>query len=214
VSLSSADVAEPATLAAAAEKGFSQLEEALAIYRELGDRRGEAGVLWTIGTGFSYTGDLAASERYLTEAAGVAEESGDLFHASWATYMLAGLRTRNGDTDGAAAHIRRALEMFASVRDSTGMMLCLSEVGYALTGAGDVAAGLRLEAAAAAFESRHGGTYLANIRGLSMRPDPRTFIGDDPALAAAWAEGETLSLEEAVALALADIDAERWRIAR
>ena len=56
--------------------------------------------------------------------------------------------------------------MFASVRDVTGMMLGIVEVGYTMSEAGDIVDGLRLAGAATAFERRHGGTYIANVRGL------------------------------------------------
>ena len=210
--LAEADVSDPVALAATAQRGLAQLNEALSIYRDLGDLRGVAGVLWTIGTGYSYLPDLPSAKRFLTEAAGVAEDSGDLFHASWATYMLAGIAGRNGDVDGAATHIRHALEMFASVRDVTGMMLSIDEVAYGLSVAGDLANGLRLAGSVAAFERRHGGTYVSSVRSLSDRPDPVAAIGGDPALAAAWAEGEAMSLDDAVTLALALIDARDWRL--
>ena len=205
------DISTPEALAALAERGLVLLDEALGIYRDLDDRRGEAGVLWTIGTGYTYVGDLPNSARYLTEAAAAAEASGDLFHASWATYMLGGILWRTGDIPGALARTRDALEMFAGVRDRTGMMLSIVEVAWQLGQTGDLAGGLRLAGAAAAYERRHGGEYLANVRDLTARPDPRSAIGDDPALAAAWAEGEALGLEEAVALALGLVDDARRR---
>jgi predicted ATPase/class 3 adenylate cyclase len=202
---------DPASIAAAAASGFTVLEEARSIYRDLGDRRGEAGVLWTIGTAYSFLDDLPNAARFLSEGAQLAEASGDLFHASWATYMLASVARRRGDQRSAAIHIRDAVEMFASVRDVTGMMLCLVEVSDELSAAGDVADGLRLAGAAAAFERRHGGSYIATDRDFQALQDPRTAIGDDPALAAAWAEGEALTLEDAVALALRLLDDARRR---
>jgi tetratricopeptide (TPR) repeat protein len=214
VALAQEDISDGKALAETAERGLSQLNEALAIYRDLGDRRGEAGVLWTIGTGYTYIGDFDASERFLTQAADIAEDSGDVFHASWATYMRAGIAGRNGDIEGAVTHVRHALEMFSRVGDVTGIMLCIVEIGYGLSRAGDVADGLRLAAAATAFERRHGGTYIASVRGLSAQPDPQAEIGEDAALAAAWTEGEALSLDEAVVLALAYIDEGRWRVER
>ena len=119
-----------------------------------------------------------------------------------------------GDRERAAVHYRDALAMFASVRDVTGMMLSLVEIGNALSEAGDVADALRLESAAIAFERRHGGTYLDAVRGLSERPDPKEAIGDDPILAAAWAAAETLTLDEAVVQAMTLIDEGRWRAER
>jgi tetratricopeptide (TPR) repeat protein len=210
--LSESDTVDPASLAVASERALGRLEEALSIYRELGDRRGEAGALWTIGTGYTYIGDLEAATRFQTQAAAVAIDSGDLFHASWATYMLAGLAGRMGDRERAAVHYREALAMFASVRDVTGMMLCLVEIANALSEAGDMADASRLASAATSFEMRHGGTYLATVRGLSERPDPKEAIGNDPILAAAWAEGEALSLDDAVAQALTFIDQGRWKM--
>ena len=92
MALAQEDISDGKALAETAERGLSQLNEALAIYRDLGDRRGEASVLWTIGTGYTYIGDLEASEQFLTQAADIAEDSGDVFHASWATYMRGGHR--------------------------------------------------------------------------------------------------------------------------
>ena len=209
--LAEADIHDPASLAAAAERGLRLLDESLSIYRELGDRRGEAGVLWTIGTAYSYIGDLAESARYLTDSAAVAEASGDLFHASWATYMLGGIASRTGDVASAAVYTRDALAMFSSVRDLTGMMLSLVEVGYALDAAGDIIDGLKLAGAAAAFERGHGGEYLSTVRDIAARSDPQALVGNDPAFAAAWADGEALSLDEAVALALSLVDEGRSR---
>src|SRR6478735_4752081 len=182
VALTEGDISDPESMARTSERGLALLDEALAIYRDLGDRRGEARVLWTIGTGYTYIGDLAASERFLSLAADIAEDSGDVFHASWATYMRAGIAGRSGDMEGAAALVRRALEMFASVRDVTGVLLCIDEIGYGFTQAGQIADGLRLSAAAAAFERRHGGTYIFVTRGLTDRPDPFTAVGDDAVL--------------------------------
>ena len=206
VALTESDVSSPASLALAAGRGLSRLTEALAIYRELGDRRGEAGVLWTIGTGYTYLDDLAAAERFLTEAAQVADESGDVFHASWATYMLSGIAGRTDRRDLAAMYLRKALTMFTDVGDVTGLMLCLDELAYALSDAGNVPDGLRLASAVAAFERRRGGNYVAGLRVLTARPDPHDAIGDDPALAAAWDEGAAMTLDEGVTLATGLID--------
>jgi len=208
------DLQDARSLAATAERGLALLTEALVIFRELGDQRGEAGVLWNIGTGYAYMNDLPSAARFLREAAAAAEASGDLFHASWAAYMLGGIAARSGDLEGALIQTRDALEMFASVRDLTGMMLSLNEVGYYLGETGDAVGRSRLAGAAAAYERRHGGEYLVNVRGLSARPDPRDATRDDPALAAAWAEGEALGIDEAVALALRLADDARRAVGR
>jgi hypothetical protein len=57
-------------------------------------------------------------------------------------------------------------------------------------------------------------TFLfTDIEG-SDRPDPHAAIGDDAALAAAWAEGEAMSLAEAAALAIRLIDEGHWKVER
>jgi hypothetical protein len=92
--------------------------------------------------------------------------------------------------------------MFASVQDVTGVMLTLDELANVIRATGDPAGALRLAGAVDAYERRHGGEYMANLRQLSDRPEPVASIGDDRSLAAAWADGHDLDLDEAVALAL------------
>ena len=53
------------------------LEEALGIYRDLGDRLGQAKALTTWGTCGALTGDYPAAERALEEALGIYRDIGD-----------------------------------------------------------------------------------------------------------------------------------------
>ena len=75
-------------------EGDRNLAEALAIYRELGDRRGEGNVLWGMGNKkyFSDAGDGGVTEfRAALEAF---REVGDRTMEAWALHMVGGALLR------------------------------------------------------------------------------------------------------------------------
>ncbi len=180
------------------------LDEALGIARAAGDRRGETTALWSIGTALEWVGDAEGSQRSLRASAASAERSGDLFHATWATSMLASVALGAHDLAAAGSLARDALRSFALVGDLTGIMLNLPAVAQVLEAQGDVAGAMRLYGAAATFARHHDSQYLAMERNIRGQVDPAEVAAGDPVAGAAYRAGEAMSLDDAIAFALGD----------
>jgi predicted ATPase/class 3 adenylate cyclase len=192
----------PEGMAQAAEGAMAGLDEALSIYRDLGDRRGEAAALWTIGTARTFLDDLDGAESALDESVVLSRDSGDMFHAGWSTFMLGSIARQRGDVARASTLTRDALLLFTEVRDLTGMLLSLEQIRELLHDGHQSEIATRIAGALDAFERRHGSEYLSGTRQMDAAVDPRDEIGDDPRLIAAWEDGQATGIDEAVALAL------------
>jgi predicted ATPase/class 3 adenylate cyclase len=103
--------------AAAEMAGFSDdtkavrewAEEALEIYRDLGDRWGVADALSSLGSGFGEGGDWARARPLFDESLQRFREVGDEARAMWATRSLAWATAETGDLPGARTLYEDAL---------------------------------------------------------------------------------------------------------
>jgi DNA-binding CsgD family transcriptional regulator len=118
------------------------------------------------------------------------------------TMLLASLDRENGDFAASAARLR---EMIAGA----GVSLNPAQVLFALAGLaglaaawGDARASVRLFGATATHPASHGGLLGNEGYGTDDLAAARAALGD-AAFATAWAEGERMSLDEAIAYALA-----------
>jgi tetratricopeptide (TPR) repeat protein len=181
----------------------AHLEEALAIGRELGDRPVIAGAL-------SLLGNLASRQKAYDDARRFREES-------LAIWQAVGCRGAVMHTLGALGHIARAQGEFGQARvfygeslrlrqESADMYLLIASLeDFAELAAAEQqwARMTRLLGAAQAQREAAGKPLLPRDRThyeTSLR-DARSALAED-ALAAAWAEGQALSLEQAIAAAL------------
>ena len=73
------------------------LEEALGIYRDLGDRLGQAGALTYLGYDAAETGDYPGAARDLEEALGIYRDLGDRLGQAHALADLGDMRRLTGD---------------------------------------------------------------------------------------------------------------------
>ena len=64
------------------------VREAMAIYRDLGDRAGQAKALWALSDFLLYGGDLSGSEAALLEALPLFRDLGDRFGEAWSLHTL------------------------------------------------------------------------------------------------------------------------------
>ena len=84
---------------AALTPGMRWGEEALAIHRRLGDRRGEAISLWGMGYLLIERGDLTQAEQFLAESVQIFREVGPPGYLRWAIRTLAFAYDRLGDIE-------------------------------------------------------------------------------------------------------------------
>ena len=189
-----------------ADAARSYVTEALEIYRELGDDSGIGRCEWALANIAYGTGDTEEAFDHGRRSLEVFERIDDRFMIGWASYTL-GLghvtRVRDGigtpdDLVDARRRFREALEIFAEAQDVSGYTLVLDGFAVLAYREGDLERAARLSGAVAHLERTSGtGLNLWNREVLGFDPDG--LRADN---AAAWAEGEAMTTEEAVAYAL------------
>jgi non-specific serine/threonine protein kinase len=199
-----ADTADTVGVSLATPLGKALLEESLALHRELSDRRGVAKALWALGAASSAAGDLnAAGERY-RESLAIFRDLDDRFMTGWALFELGALALKKMDLASAGSLTTEALTTFDAVHDVTGIALCLHGLAEIAEAEGSLERAMRLAGAAATLQASGGVDLAAVMRRIMGREDPAARAQRDPQLAAAWAEGQAMTTERAVAYALED----------
>jgi tetratricopeptide (TPR) repeat protein len=191
-----------------AQLAVSYINQALVIYRELGDEPGIGRCEWALGNVSWAAGNLPESFRHVGAALEIFEAIDDPFMVGWASYTM-GLGNLSDDQESggkpearaeARRLFRRALEIFAEAQDISGYTLVID--GYAVLAArdGDLDRAARLSGAVSRLELTSGtGLNLWNREVLGFYPDE---LRRNPEYADAWAAGEGLTADEAVAYAL------------
>jgi tetratricopeptide (TPR) repeat protein len=175
------------------------LMEALPIFRELGDEVGISNCQWALGNYLYYTKNLEEGKRALDEAIRLFRKRGDRFGLGWAlhTRLLAALR--EGDLRLARSHVMEAVELFSAAGDVTGTVLLLDDAADVYRFEGERETSIRLAAAAAAHQAASG-AGLGTI--LNVEEDRNRHEDVTPDEEHIWQEGEAMTIEQAVALAL------------
>jgi predicted ATPase/class 3 adenylate cyclase len=123
--------------------------QAMAMFQEVGDRRGIAESLWAIGGNpFLMVRDPAAARRHLQEASGLLEEIGNSYATSWAFMSLGMIHAVENDLDMARSWILRAAELFVRDGDIAGQIVAVQALGSLAARAGDDRLAARLSGAA------------------------------------------------------------------
>ena len=173
-------------------------------FRALGDRAGEGRAMWAYLNALAFRRNVAEGEELAAETVGIFREVNDRFMLAWALYTQALVRIQAKDLDAAGAALTEAHEIFQDTNDLSGYALVLD--GFAsiawLSGQRDRA--MRIAGAAAAIQDVSGVGLAARNREYAQF-FPADLLEEAP-LAEAYAEGQRLSLEEAVRLALSRDD--------
>jgi len=220
-------------------------EEALPLYREIGDLVGIGDTLKMLGWGAMRTGDYERAESRLNEGLIVCRQSGDLHQILSALSGLGELALRQGQYARAQSLLQESLAISRSMGEKWGMAIALGSLGWAAlrqydfkemrkllgeslavrmeTGdKGGMAWCLEKLAEAHSLESRFQQAVIifgaaaalrapvGSVMDAADRPDYermisrlRTELGKE-AFAAAWAEGQAMTLEQAIDYALAE----------
>jgi predicted ATPase/class 3 adenylate cyclase len=188
-------------------KATSLTNDAISIFRELGDRSGEAKCLWALSWSAWTQKDFERARPYLVEAEKAFRELGDPFSLGWVLHTLGLIAIVDGRLEEAARHLREGLSIFADARDLSGITLLLEDFAWLADAGGYRDRALRLGAAAEELARQTGTDIFGTGRESSGLPDPRVWVTDDRA-GDLWAEGETMTVDEAVAYALKEPAAE------
>jgi predicted ATPase/class 3 adenylate cyclase len=176
------------------------LEEALPLFRELGDNGGVARTLWGLGNAFYFAKDYAAAKPFLEEAQALFRRSDDRFMLAWSTHTLGLVAVETGNNEMGRRWFSEALQLFVEAKDVSGITLQLENLSVVARAEGDPVRATRLAAAAVAQQTATGtglGGLLSQQEGRTGREGLAEMEAE-----AAWAEGQALTLEEAIAYAL------------
>jgi predicted ATPase/class 3 adenylate cyclase len=176
------------------------LDEALPMFRELGDEGGTARALWALGNVEYFEKRFAAARPPLEEAQTIFRRLDDRFMLAWSTHTLGLVAIHSGNAEEGKRWFSEALRLFVAAQDVSGIILQLDNLSAIVRREGDPVRATRLAAAAAAQQAVTG-TSLGAL--LTQREGRNSREGLNEAEAAtAWSEGQALTLEEAIAYAL------------
>jgi non-specific serine/threonine protein kinase len=176
----------------------ARLEESLALWRAVGDRSGAAWSLHLLGVDAEEQGDDAAAGAFFAEGLRLREAAGDRLGAAYSLARLAALASRRNEHAAAGALAARGLGIARRSTDRWLLANLLTNAAAARRGRGREDEALRLLGAAARlFEAVDHPRSAQRVR---ERAGARAAAG---AGRAAWAAGQALPLEDAIALAVA-----------
>ena len=179
-------------------------EAGLTVFRELGDRWGTSNALITLGRTLLQTGDVERAVAVGTECVAVGRELGDRRGVANGLAGLALALTVHGNLAGAGAAYRESLQLAHAIGDKWGIVNGLHGIGVICHRRGASAAAARLYGAeAAVWHSMSGTVSVADpTRHARDLADTRAQLGE-VAFTEAWAAGQAMTLDEAVATAIA-----------
>ena len=178
------------------------VDEALAIWRRLGDASGLARGTWMLGELKLFQRDYAAADGHYTEAIGRFEALGDDFGGSWA-YFTRGIARAQDHPDAAIVDLRAALQRFRAAGELPGMAFVALAASAIVHEAGDPLKAQRLLGIGTRFRE-DSGAFLAALTPpgyyLSLDPAP-----DTDALRPVYDEGYALARDAAIDVLAADL---------
>jgi predicted ATPase/class 3 adenylate cyclase len=185
-------------------EGERAQEEALALYEELGDLRGQANVLWGIGNREYFGRVTDAGEATMRRALELFRQVGDATMAAWSQHMLGGALLRTNRADEARPLLRAALRHLHDASDASGLAIVLDDLASLAVADGDLPRAARLRGAARRLTAATGATlagFVDDVFEHGVRPHVTGRLSPED-LARYGAEGAAMTLDEAVAYAL------------
>lgn len=180
------------------------LDEALAIYRELGDTTGEGNIVWGLGSFHYFTADAATAETWFRRSLELHRAGENRTMEAWALHMLSLSLVGQRRWDDARSTSRHALQHFHGAGDVAGVTLVLDDLALIALGVGEIDRAGRLWGAARHLQSTTGtalADYVNQTGSMFGVPTPLEVVSAD-VLARLAAEGASMGLDEVVAYAL------------
>jgi len=184
-------------------------EEALRTYRERGDQQGIADAVSHLALIKLHEGDRATARRLERESLDIWRALGDMQGVAWALEGLGKVDLEAGDREAAVANFREGLEVARDLRHGWAIALLIDGFACVAASEGRADRALRLAGAAAAIRKRVG-TPLPPLHERQLhRWLERARLTLRPVRAEeSYAAGSGLSVEDAIAEAIADEKAE------
>lgn len=176
------------------------LEEALPVYRELADDAGISGCQWAIGNLLYFKANYVDAIPALDEAIGLFRKAGNHFGLGWALHTRALCALRTDDVAGAGNYVGEGLGLFSNAGDVTGIALMLDDASEVAMMEGDRTRAIQLASAATVHQATSG-AGLGTLLNLEERRSRREDVAGE-ADERAWTQGQAMTIEQAVAVAL------------
>ncbi len=189
---------------AAVPGGLAELDEALALFRSVGDPVGAGNVTWALGSHHYFRGAPEAALPFFREALEQFRLAGDRTMEAWALKMLGSAELKLGRLDEAREALRHSLRHFHEASDTAGITLVFDDLSSTAVADGDLPRAARLRGAARQLQTTTGTTlarFVEETIEQGTRPSARQAMGPDE-LARHEAEGRAMTLDAAVAYAL------------
>jgi len=185
-------------------KGLHLMEDALEVYRRLGDNRGAGNVIWAIGNWYHFHRQSDVAVGSFREALALFETTSDATMVAWSHHMLATALLRTKAYDEAAVHADYALHAFEAAGDASALTLVLDDFSALAVVQGDLPRAARLHGAARALALTTGANLSSMVDELDEAADVPSNRGMVSAaeLERFAEEGRAMSLAAAVAYAL------------
>jgi predicted ATPase/DNA-binding XRE family transcriptional regulator len=196
---------EVAVMEGNASQAIALLEESLALSQAYNDGFVTGWGLTTLGLAAQIQGNYTRAVRLHQESLERFREYGEPIGVPWALHGLGDTALAQGDALLAGAHFREALALFRHEGDRGGMAYCLAGLAGAAALDEEPARAARLWGAAEALRLLIGARHAPAGRATRERlmAVAREQFGET-GFDAAWAEGQAMTLEQALAEALED----------
>jgi non-specific serine/threonine protein kinase len=183
-------------------------EESLALFREVDDPAGIAEVLNMLGEVKRHQGDFADATRLYEESLSLWRELGNEQYVAMILHNLGRVAQRQGSPRRAATVLVDSLARFQALQINNGVALCLRGLAGVAVDIGRLEAATRFLGAADTLAERAG-----VVEDVADREQSESTVAAARArlgaarFATIWAAGKSLSIEAAVAEAMAFVDA-------
>lgn len=179
-------------------------EESLAIRREIGDKWGIAVSLINLGNVALDQKNLDQAQAFMEQALALQREVGDRWSVANALNNLGNLARTKGDYTRSAKHYRESLEIYQEFGDKRALAYLLEDMGALAALENQPRRALRLVGAASALRQEIGSPLSAKEQeALTGLLEKAHAALDEIDQAAAFGEGRSLTLEEAIRYAIA-----------
>lgn len=182
-------------------------KQSLALWRETGDPWGTSIPLISLGAIALAQKNYTQAETHLEESASIARTFGDRWTLSWVLGGLGYVALQGGDTTRARALFKESLALGYEVGNQTEIIVCLAGVARLAAEQGQSALAASLIGAAAALRESLNVQLWHAWRVIHDESFAYTKSHlDEQSWAIEFAKGNAMTLEQAIALAMNDMD--------